>query len=406
MNPQPKQEPFRILVTGGGTGGHTYPALTTVQALTARLEAGGIATDVVWVGDAEGLEATVATSEGIAFQPLVTGKLRRARTPWGVLTVRNAVDMLRALYGVVQGRSILRRFRPDVVLSTGGYAAVPIGLAARLLHQPLVVHEQTVRLGLANRLLVHGATRIAISESSTMDLLPRAVRGRTIVTGNPIRPVLLSGEAARAGATLDLHGFDPDMPVVYVTGGAQGSVQINRLVAECLPWLLRRANVIHQCGAANTEAMAEQAERLPETLAARYRAVGFISGGLPDVLALTDVVISRSGAGTVAELTALGKPAVLLPLSSSAGNEQVHNARRLRDVGAAEVLDGAVTPTLLTATLAPLLASRERRRTMAEAARAYGRRDATESLVDVVLEASTRHFVTSSSVSAASTDAE
>ncbi len=243
-----REPEFRLLVTGGGTGGHTYPALTTVGALTARLTALGIATRVVWAGNPDGLEAGVAASAGIDFQPLATGKVRRARTPWGVLTARNARDMAQVARGVVQARSIVDRFRPDVVLSTGGYAAVPIGVAARHLRRPLVVHEQTVRLGLANRVLVRGATRVAVSESSSLDLLPPRVRERAVVTGNPIRPALLSGESTRAIAALDLHAFDPDRPFIYVTGGAQGAVQINRLVSESLPWLLERANVIHQCG--------------------------------------------------------------------------------------------------------------------------------------------------------------
>ncbi|MET7280044.1 UDP-N-acetylglucosamine--N-acetylmuramyl-(pentapeptide) pyrophosphoryl-undecaprenol N-acetylglucosamine transferase [Kribbella sp. NPDC005582] len=381
------QKHFRLLVTGGGTGGHTYPALTTVRALTARLGVSGITTEVVWAGNPDGLEATVAASEGIAFRPVATGKVRRASSPLGMLTARNAADMVQAANGVVQARSVVRDFRPDVVLSTGGYAAVPIGLAARQLRRPLVVHEQTVRLGLANRVLVRGATAIAISESSTMDLLPPHVRARTVVTGNPIRPELFCGDAARATVALDLSTFDPDKPVVYVTGGAQGAVQINRLVSACLPTLLEHANVIHQCGPNNTEAMAEQIVELPGHLAARYRVVGFVTDALPDVLALADLVVSRSGAGTLAELTALGKPAVLIPLASSAGNEQLHNAHRLRDLGAAVVLDGDITSMQLEAAITALLTNPDQRLAMASAARAHGRPDAAHHLVDVLLQA-------------------
>ncbi|GAA2150699.1 undecaprenyldiphospho-muramoylpentapeptide beta-N-acetylglucosaminyltransferase [Nocardioides koreensis] len=378
---------LRLLVTGGGTGGHTYPALTIVPALTARLAAYGVATRVLWAGDPDGLEATVAASAGIAFQPLATGKVRRARTRWGMLTARNAGDMARVARGVVQARSVVRHFRPDVVLSTGGYAAVPIGLAARQLRLPLVVHEQTVRLGLANRVLVRGAARVAVSESSTLDLLPPRVRERTVVTGNPIRPELLAGEPSRAIAALGLHAFDPGKPVVYVTGGAQGAVQINRLVSESLPWLLDRANVIHQCGASDVDALAERAAGLPAHLAARYRALGFLTDALPDVLALADLVVSRSGAGTIAELTALGRASVLVPLASSAGDEQAHNARRLRDVGAAAVLEGEVSSAQLESALGPLLGSGERRQAMARAAGAHGRPDAAQRLVDVLIEA-------------------
>ena len=378
---------FRLLVTGGGTGGHTYPALTTLRALQARLAESETAVDVLWAGTADGLEARVTESEGIRFATVATGKLRRASNPLAMLTASNVKDMARVPLGVAQARSIVAEFKPDVILSTGGYVAVPVGLAAGLLRRPLVVHEQTVRLGLANRVLARSATRVAVSSPSTLELLSPAVRERTVVTGNPVRAEVMTGEAIKAVDALGLDSFDPDLPVLYVTGGAQGSVQINTLITDALPWLLERTNVIHQCGPANIEAMIDRTAKLPDELAARYHVLGFVGAELPDVLALADAVVARSGAGTIAELTALGKPSVLVPLASAAGNEQVHNARRLHDVGAAIALQGDVTGEDLQRALGPLLAGAERRERMANAARAHGRPDAAERLVDVLLDA-------------------
>jgi UDP-N-acetylglucosamine--N-acetylmuramyl-(pentapeptide) pyrophosphoryl-undecaprenol N-acetylglucosamine transferase len=378
---------FRLLVTGGGTGGHTYPALTTLRALQARLAEAGTAVSVLWAGTAKGLEATVTASEGIRFVPVATGKLRRSSNPLGMLTAANMKDMARVPLGVAQARSIVAEFKPDVILSTGGYVAVPIGIAAGMLRRPLVVHEQTVRLGLANRLLAKRATRVAVSSPSTLDLLPEAVRERTVVTGNPVRAEVMAGEPLKAVDALGLDSFDPDLPVLYVTGGAQGSVQINTLVTEVLPWLLQRANVIHQCGPNNLQDMFDSTATLPAELAARYRVMAFVGAELPDVLALADVVISRSGAGTIAELTALGKPSVLVPLPSAAGNEQAHNARRLQDLGAAVALEGDVAWTDLREAVGPLLSDAGRRARMSAAAREHGRPDAAERLVDVLLEA-------------------
>jgi UDP-N-acetylglucosamine--N-acetylmuramyl-(pentapeptide) pyrophosphoryl-undecaprenol N-acetylglucosamine transferase len=378
---------FRLLVTGGGTGGHTYPALTTLRALQARLAEAGTAVSVLWAGTAKGLEATVTAAEGIRFVPVATGKLRRASNPLGMLTAANMKDMARVPLGVAQARSIVAEFKPDVILSTGGYVAVPIGIAAGMLRRPLVVHEQTVRLGLANRLLAKRATRVAVSSPSTLELLPENVRERTVVTGNPVRAEVLAGEPLKAVDALGLDSFDPDLPVLYVTGGAQGSVQINTLVTEALPWLLQRANVIHQCGPNNLQDMFDSTATLPAELAARYRVMGFVGAELPDVLALADVVISRSGAGTIAELTALGKPSVLVPLPSAAGNEQAHNARRLQDLGAAVALEGDVHWTDLREAVGPLLSDAGRRARMSGAAQEHGRPDAAERLVDVLLEA-------------------
>lgn len=378
---------FRLIVTGGGTGGHTYPALTAVRTLQARLAADGDALDVLWIGTPDGLEARVAPAEGIAFTTVATGKIRRSSNPLKLLGPANVRDMARVPLGIAQARKVVAEFRPDVVLATGGYVAVPAGLAARLAGRPLVLHEQTVRLGLANRRLASSATRIAVSSESTLALLPESVRPLAVVTGNPVRPEVLTGHADEAVAALGLHGFDRGLPTVYVTGGAQGSQQINGVVRDTLRWLLARANVVHQCGPANVGDLRGHAAALPAGLAGRYHLTGFVGPELPDVLALADLVVSRSGAGTLAELTALGKPAVFLPLASAAGNEQAHNARHLEEAGAAVALPGEVTAERLREALGPLLTDPARRAAMAQAARAHGRPDAADRLVDVLLSA-------------------
>ncbi|MFE4329675.1 glycosyltransferase [Streptomyces sp. NPDC056831] len=386
-NASPLPRTFRLIVTGGGTGGHTYPALTAIRALQDRLAAEGRQLDVLWIGTPDGLEARVAPAEGIAFTTVATGKIRRSRNPLKMVSPANVRDMARVPLGVAQARKVVADFRPDVVLATGGYVAVPAGLAARMCRRPLVLHEQTVRLGLANRKLASSATRIAVSSESSLSLLPESVRGAAVVTGNPVRPEVLAGHADKAVAALGLHGFDRRLPTVYVTGGAQGSQQINGVVRDSLPWMLERANVIHQCGPANVEELRRHTSGLPAELASRYCLAGFMGSELPDVLALADVVISRSGAGTLAELTALGKPAVFIPLATSAGNEQAHNAKHLAEAGAAVALLGEVTAASLRDAVGPLLTDPGRRDAMAERARTHGRPDAAARLVDVILSA-------------------
>ena len=376
----------RVLVTGGGTGGHTYPAVAAVRAVRSRLAGEGRELAVLWAGAGGSLESRVAASEGIAFAPVATGKLRRARNPLRMLSLANVRDLARVPVGFVQARAVVRGFAPDVVLATGGYVVVPVGLAAWSYRRPLVVHEQTVRLGLANRLLARAATAVAVSSESTLPLLPGPARRSAAVTGNPVRAEVLRG---RAGAAVRALGWqiDPSLPVVYVTGGAQGSVQINELISGILPWLVTRANVIHQCGAVAADGLRDRGGSLPSGLGARYFVTGFVGAELPDVLALADVVVSRSGAGTIAELTALGKAAVLVPLATAAGDEQRHNARHLTQHGAAVALLDAVTPEALRETLDPLLADPGLRAKLAANARMLGRPDAAERLADVVLAA-------------------
>jgi len=264
-----------------------FPALTTVRTLQRRLGAGGV--EVLWVGAERGLEERVAGEEGIEFRSVATGKIRRSSSLWKMASLENVRDMGRVPLGVAQACSLVGGWEPDAVLATGGYVAVPVGFAAWMCRRPLVVHEQTVRLGLANRTLARVAARVAVSSAPSLELLPEAVRATAVVTGNPVRAEVLSGQASRAVASLGWVGHDPALPTVYVTGGAQGSVQINTAVAGALPWLVEHANVIHQCGPGNVEALRASAAGL--AMPGRYFLTGFLRGEVADVLALADVVV-------------------------------------------------------------------------------------------------------------------
>ncbi|MGH3933708.1 MAG: UDP-N-acetylglucosamine--N-acetylmuramyl-(pentapeptide) pyrophosphoryl-undecaprenol N-acetylglucosamine transferase [Pseudonocardiaceae bacterium] len=379
--------PARLVATGGGTGGHTYPAITTIRTVRDLLAEAGVELDVLYVGSATGLEARIAGQEGLDFAAIPTGKLRRASNPLKMISVANLRDIGRVAHGVAAARRVVRHFGPDAVLSTGGYVAVPVGLAARWARAPLLVHEQTTRLGLANRILVRRADVIALSSAASLPLLPGSLRTRAVVTGNPVRPELLDGDPAAAVKALEWAGHDPHLPTVYVTGGAQGSVQINRLVEAVLPDLLRRANVIHQCGQASQAATRQLAAGLADDLADRYRVVDFIGVELPDVLALADIVISRSGAGTLAELTALGKPSVLVPLIPTGGDEQVHNALHLAQQHACYALVGAqATPEALWMHLDELISDPSHRAAMAAAAGQLGHPQAGPDLAAQLLK--------------------
>lgn len=375
--------PVRVIVTGGGTGGHVYPALTTVNALRAVLAEQGRELSVSWVGARGKLEERIAGEHGIDFLPVATGKLRRARNPLGMLTWTNIKDLARVPWGAVQACGIVRRLRPDVVVGFGGYVAVPVSVAAWLCRRPLVIHEQTVRLGLANRILARLAKVTAVSSESTLGLLPGGTRAELV--GNPIRAELFGGEPDRAVAALGLDGFDRALPTVYVTGGALGARQINNLIVESLPWLLKQANVVHQCGAAEIDRMREAAAALSPELAPRYHVAEFIGSELPDLFALADLVVARSGAGTIAELSALGKPAVLIPLASSAGGEQAFNARYLDGRGAARALLGEVTGDDLRSAIGGLLDDPSARTAMADHARELGKPDAARTLSALIL---------------------
>ncbi|MEV6069148.1 UDP-N-acetylglucosamine--N-acetylmuramyl-(pentapeptide) pyrophosphoryl-undecaprenol N-acetylglucosamine transferase [Nocardia sp. NPDC052001] len=382
---------IRVVVAGGGTGGHTYPAVSAVRALRDLTAEAGATAEVLWVGVPNSLEQRVSDENDISFTGIKAGKLRRDRNPLKMLNAANAKDALRVPLSVLTAQAVVRRFRPDAVLCTGGYVCAPIGLAAALRRRPLVIHEQTTGIGKANQLLARAADRIALSSAASVERLPAKVRGRAVVTGNPIRPALTTGDAKAAAPALNWTGYSPELPTVYVTGGAQGAVQINDLIDELLPELLTIANVIHQCGKLSYDRVRERAAALPADLRERYLVREFLGPELPDVLALADVVVSRSGAGTLAELTTLGKPSVLIPYPHSVGGEQIRNAQILADHNAARALSGAdATAANLRTALFELLTEPDSRTAVSAAARAQGHPDAAEQLALNVLDLATR----------------
>lgn len=386
----------RILVTGGGTGGHVSPALAVVQ--TVREMAGAPGTDWTpvfrYIGSDAGVEAKLAREAGIEFVGVASGKLRRSsRGPLGLLTGANLRDAFRVPVGVMQAAAAVRRFRPHVVLATGGYVSVPPVVAAGLQGVPVLTHEQTVTVGLANRIAGRFARRIALSFEGSRDELPPNLRGRAFVTGNPVRVAIFDGERARAVGRFGFDLADDALPAVYVTGGAQGSRIINRAVEDALPDLLGLCRILHQCGKqpGGTEQslgrLTARAAALPDDLRRRYVVRQFIeTAEIGDAFTIADLVVGRSGAGTVTEVSALGKPGLFIPLVPASGDEQTKNARRSEQAGAARLLpqsecDG---PHLLAA-VRDLLSDRARLSAMGDAARTLARPNAARDLATALI---------------------
>lgn len=366
---------LRVVIAGGGTGGHTSAGLAIAAALRARL---GAALDLHWVGSHTGTEAIQAPGAAIAYHAILTGKVRRS------VALRNVTDLgLRVPAGILQAWRLLGRLRPDVVVATGGFVAVPTAVAAAARGCPLLVHEQVAAPGLANRLIARLADRVAVTFAASAAAFPAR---KVVVTGNPVRPELLAGDPARAATRF---GLDAAVPLVYVTGGAQGAHRINRAVGAALLPLLETCQLVHQCGSntyGDTGWLERQAAALPEALRARYRVVPFVDEGLGDLYAAAALVVGRAGAGTVTELCALGLPGVLIPLPGARGDEQTANARILVEAGAAILLPEAeLSPPRLVEAVRDLLGDPGRLKQMAERARGLARPDAGARLADLVL---------------------
>jgi UDP-N-acetylglucosamine--N-acetylmuramyl-(pentapeptide) pyrophosphoryl-undecaprenol N-acetylglucosamine transferase len=365
-----------IVITGGGTGGHTSPGLAVAALLAER----GI--PCAWIGSRDGVEARLVPGRGIPYFAITTGKLRRY---WSWRNVRDLSIGVPA--GLGQATVRLGRLRPRAIFATGGFVALPVVLAAALRGVPVVVHEQTAVSGLANRIAARFARRIALSFPGSGAGFPA---GKTAVTGNPLRPELRGGSRTDAVARF---GLDAALPLVYVTGGAQGAQRINRAVGEILVPLLQQAQVIHQCGDHPTTGdrawLEGRRAALPPALARRYTVLPYVGAELAAIYATASLLIGRAGAGTVNECCQLGVPALYIPLPGTRGDEQTANARIVERAGGCVTLPQAMlTPALLRERVDALLAEPTRLKEMGERARAVAVPDAAERIVALLLESS------------------
>jgi UDP-N-acetylglucosamine--N-acetylmuramyl-(pentapeptide) pyrophosphoryl-undecaprenol N-acetylglucosamine transferase len=367
---------MRIVIAGGGTGGHTSAGLAVAAVLRERG-----CSDIHWIGSRAGIEARRVPEAGLAFHPIPVGKLRRY-WDW-----RNVPDLAwRVPAGVARAWWLLRGLRPTLLFATGGFVALPSAIAARAWSIPIVVHEQTVVPGLANRIVGRFAHRVALSFPADGNEFPA---DRTVVTGNPLRPELSGGSRE---AACERFGLDLARPIVYVTGGAQGSHTINRSVGELLPAWLDHCQLIHQCGdnpqTGDRSWLESRARALTPPLRRRYALVAHLGAELRDVYAAAELVIGRSGAGTVNECIHLGKPAIYIPLPGASGDEQTANARLVESAGGAIVIpQDSLTSAGLLDVVTRLLDDRAGLAAMGERVRKLAVPDAADRIARVIFEA-------------------
>jgi len=296
-----------ILFTGGGSGGHVLPALTLISEIKKRPDV-----EIRYVGSRQGIEKELALAQGLQYFEISTGKLRR------YFSWENFKDFFRVFKGLFDaGRVILdaKKLGEVLVFSTGGFVSVPVAIAGRLLGVKVFIHEQTARAGLANRICGFFAHRVFVSFEGSMQFF---CKRKTECSGYPLRrdcftkvvnPLLIRGK----------NILEQDRPVLFVTGGGNGSLLLNNLVKNHLKELCDRFRIIHQVG---KNYLAEFGPLQND----RYYTFDFINEGMIDILKRADVVISRAGAGTVSELLAIGRPSIFIPLPHAQKNEQYFNA--------------------------------------------------------------------------------
>lgn len=361
-----------MVLAGGGTGGHVYPGLAVAGALETEMRARAEALEMLYIGVRGRVDEAIVPASGIRFRAIDAGQLR-VGSP--VTFVRNLARLAR---GIVQSIFLLRGFRADVVFATGGYASVPVGVAARMLRRPLVVYLPDVTPGWAVRLLSRLATRMATTSEAALAYLPRRKTG---VVGYPVRDEFWQTDRTAARAAL---GLPESAKVLLVTAGSLGAQAINETVFAALPELLAACEIVHVTGAAGEARAAERRAQLGAEAQRRYHVRGYLAE-MPAAMVAADLVVSRAGASVLGELPAAGAPAVLVP-GEYEGWSQTPNAAYLRSQGAAVMLRNSELAQLAPAVLA-LLADDARLAEMREAMRGLARPGAARDLARVVLEA-------------------
>lgn len=369
---------MRVLIAGGGTGGHLFPGIAIAEEVMARPDGA-----VLFVGTARGLETKLVPAAGFPLELLDVSGLNR------VGIARTAKGLMRLPKAFFASRAVLRGFRPDLVLGVGGYASGPLVLAAALLGYPTAIQEQNSRPGFTNRVLGKVARRVFVAFE---DARPFFGGQKTRLVGNPVRRkfvVATSTIAATSGSPASLDAGSPTTAgAVLVLGGSQGARAVNDLVmgaATALAKAGRLPRIVHQAGAADDA-----------RVRARYAELGLMDGAhagridvrafiddMPAALAEAALVVGRAGALTLAELAMTGRPAILIPLPTAAADHQTANAAEFARVGAAVVAEQrATTPQALAALIEQLLGDPARLGAMSAAMAAQGRPNATRDIVD------------------------
>lgn len=328
-----------IAFTGGGTGGHIYPGLAVADELKSYAKQNNIQLKIIWIGCSTGMDknivekATDKDSNRIAdlFYGIPSGKLRR------YFSLKNFTDLFKIFAGFVKVFFILKKEKPCLVFSKGGFVSVPPCFAAKGLHIPVFTHECDFTLGLANKLNFKNADTMFVSYEETKKSIPSSRQNHVIVTGNPIRPVFYHADSKKGKEFLGLK--NNTKPILLVLGGSSGAKQVNDLVFENLEYLCKKYIVVHQTGIKNL--IQDEVEQLKQKYKDDYFPYSFIYEQMPDVVASADVILSRAGANSIWEAACLYKPLILIPLcGSGTRGDQVDNAKYFESKNAAKVLLG------------------------------------------------------------------
>lgn len=370
----------RILLLGGGSGGHVFPLIAVAKALKEKAQQTGLPLELMVLGEGKLIEKA-STENGLPYKSIMAGKLRRYFSPLTILDIfKTPVGFFQALWHVFW-------FMPDMVFAKGGYASLPGALVSKLYFIPLFIHESDSVPGLANRSLGKLAKTVFVSFNSSEKYFKS---GKTVLAGNPVRKELMAGDRSVA---MTKFGLNSNLKTILVAGGSQGAQKINRIILDSLVLLVKDFQVIHQCGESQFQSVKTESEKIikegageyADAVKSNYKLYPFFNANdMALAYAAADIVISRAGASNISEIAMLGKPAIIIPITNSSSDHQLENALEISKFGAAMIEEQNLTPHIIISQINSLLQP-EKYNSISEKLKTFATPDAADKIATALL---------------------
>lgn len=362
---------MRIVLTGGGTGGHIMPLISVARKIKEKRPD----SEFIFIGPKGDMEKKMMDAENIPTKGVLAGKARR------YFSFRYIADILKVPAGVIQALWHLLFIMPDAIFSKGGYASLPVVIAGWIYRIPIMIHESDSNPGLANSVLSKFSERVAVSYPEAEKYFPAS---QVVVTGNPLRDDIASGDAEKARRDFSLTDT---RKTIFIWGGSLGARSVNNKILDILPELLKKYQIIHQTGYSNFEEVTHKAGELGIKEGREgYHALPFIGEELKDILAVSDLVISRAGSSSISEIAANAKPCILIPLETAANDHQRMNAYNIAKIGGCVVMEEAnLGASMLLEKIGEILENDELRRKLSDNIKTFYHPDAAERIADGIL---------------------
>lgn len=382
---------MKIILTGGGTGGHFYPLIAVArEIIKITRERRILEPEIIFASDTP-YDKKILDEENIKFLKIPSGKVRR------YFSFLNITDVFKTFFGIILGFIKIYFEMPDVIFSKGGYASIPVLISAKIFKIPLIIHESDSVPGKANIFSRNFAKRIAVSFPETADFFQKE---KVAFTGNPVRKGVVGGNYFETKDIFNLESREEDKffpPVILVIGGSQGAKKINDVLLEALPELLKNYQVIHQCGEKNFDEVKKISAVVLNDKESknRYHLYAFLNETeMKNAAFSADIIVSRAGAAAIFEIAAWGKPSILIPITNSAQNHQRKNAWNYGAVGAAEVIEETnFSSHILMSEINNILTDKDKIAKMKAAALKFSKMDAANKIAEEILTLAMEHFV-------------